>query len=233
MRDRLHMRLLPLFLLLMARLLHAQSCPPADGKSPDAPAASVLHGTIMLHPGVRPWLGLFLEQPACGNNEIELAFAEHDSWTQATRLNHCGAMVKGLLSESLTAYYSADLNIFNPQITADSSCRLLPAGPDVSRRPAPTDLKTYRATVFVDTLHDKPLRGKVSTEGKPLQPWRAYVKTSLNAEKDLDLSCRDGFKLASFKGSGSQAELFDTYTARLDANDKAPASLTITCHRNK
>jgi hypothetical protein len=232
MRGRTYACLLILMLWSSVTALQAQFCPSRDGKSPDAAAASVLHGTIVLHPGLRPWLGFVTASPVCGQNEIELALGKADAWTQAKRMNHCGAAVKGVIGESATAYYSADLDIFDPQITPDASCQLLPAEPDETKQPISTKLRTYQATVFIDIRHNKPLRGEVSSNGYLLQPWRAYVSTSLNGEKDLDLSCRDGFKLVSFKGTGSHAELFNTKTARLDSNEQGPASLAIVCRRS-
>lgn len=216
---------------LTVRGVFAQSCPPADGKNPDAPQPSVLHGTVKYHPGTRPWLGLVLQKPACGASEIQLAFSG-DGWSRAKQLDHCWVTVKGVISESLTAYYSADLNIFDAVITPDPNCKLLPPDPDYSKINIPNSITSYEVTVFTDIRANKPLRGEVSSSGQRLEPWQPYVQVFLNGEEDLNLNCRVGFKLVSFKSSGSQSELFDQNTARLDVNEDAPASLTIVCHRN-
>jgi hypothetical protein len=222
-------------LLILATLgscaLFAQSCPSSDGKSFDAPQLSVLHGTIKYHPGTRPWLGLVLEKPVCGASEIELAFGRRDGWSRAKQMDHCSVTVKGVISESVTVYYSADLNIFNPVITADSDCRLLPADPDYEKMTIPDSVKSYEVTVFTDIRENKPLRGEVSASGQRLEPWRAYVEIFLNGEEDLNLSCRKGFRLISFKSTKGTSELFDPNTARLNAEDGSPGSLTIVCHR--
>ena len=211
--------------------LFAQSCPSSDGKSIDASQPSVLHGTIKFHPGTRPWLGLVLPKPACGASEIELAFS--DGGLHAKQMDHCSVTVKGVIGESATGYYSADLNIFDPVITPAPGCKLLPPDPDYTKMTISDSIKSYTATVFTDIGRNKPLSGKASSAGRRLEPWQTYVQSSLNSQKDLDLSCHKGFSLVSFKGAGSQSELLDTNIARLYANDDAPASLTIVCRKDK
>ena len=223
--------ILLIFATLGGGTLFAQSCPHSDVKDIDAPQASVLHGTIKFHPGTRPWIGLILPRPACGASEIELAFS--DGGFHAKQMDHCSVTVKGVIGKSPTIYYSADLNFFNPMITPAADCKLLPADPDYSKTTIPASISSYAATVFLDIRNNKPLRGEISSSGLRLEPWQPYVQTSLNGEKDLDLSCRKGFRMVSFKGVGSQSELFDTNVARLYSNEDAPASLTIVCRRNK
>jgi hypothetical protein len=215
---------------LSSRILSAQYCPPSDGKSIDAPQPSVLHGTIKLHPGTRPWLGLVLAKPACGASEIELAFS--DGVSHARQMDHCSVTVKGVISESPTIYYSADLNIFNPVITPDPGCKLFPPDPDYSKVTIPSSIKSYEVTVFRDIRGNKPVRGEVvSSSGRRLEPWQPYVQLSMNGEEDLTLNCPDGFELTSFKAKG-HGVLIDA-TAWLYAEKGAPASLTIVCRRDK
>jgi hypothetical protein len=216
----------------VAGRLFAQSCPPSDGKDIDAPQPSVLHGTINFHPGTRPWLSLVLTKPACEASEIELAFSG-DGWSRAKQMDHCSVTVKGVISESATAYYSADLNLFNPVITPEPGCKFLPPDPDYSKMTIPDSINSYSVTVFTDVRGNKPLRGEVSSSAHRLEPWQPYVQYFLNGEEDLNLSCRKGFRLASFKSSAGHAELFDSNTARLYADDGAPASLMIVCSRGK
>jgi len=215
--------------MLGAGSLFAQSCPSSENTI-DAPQPSVLRGTMKFHPGTRPWLGLVLEKPACGSSEIELAFSG-DGWSHAKQMDHCSVTVKGVISESMTVYYSADLNIFNPVIKPDPNCGLLPAEPDYEKMTIPDSIKSYEVTVFTDIRGNKPLHGEVSAPGHRLEPWRAYVEVFLNGEEDLNLSCRKGFKLSSFRSSSRNTELFDTGTVRLPAGKGSPASLTIVCQR--
>jgi hypothetical protein len=211
--------------------LFAQSCPPADGKDIDASQPSVLRGIIKFHPGTRSWLGLVLQKPTCGASEIELAFG--DGRSRAKRMDHCMVTVKGVIGERVTAYYSADLNIFDPEITPDPGCKLLPSDPDYTKMIIPDSINSYTATVFIDIRGNKPLRGEIFSSGRRLEPWQPYVLYFLNAEKDLDMSCQKGFKLISFKSTTGLAERFDPNTARLSADEGAPASLTIVCRRDK
>lgn len=148
-------------------------------------------------------------------------------------MDRCSVTVKGIVGESPTGYYSADLYIFDPKISPEAGCKLLPPDPDYAKMSIPDSIKSYTATVFTDIRRNKPLSGKASSAGRRLDPWQTYVESSLNSEKDLDLSCHQGFKLVSFKSAGSQSELLDTNIARLYANDDAPASLTIVCSRDK
>jgi hypothetical protein len=218
---------------LGAGTLFAQSCPSSDGKDIDAPQASVLRGTIKFHPGPRPWIGLVLQKPACGTSEIQLAFSTGERWHRIKQMDRCSVTVKGVIIESPTAYYSADLNIFDGTATPDPECKLLPHDPNYSKLTIPDSIKSYEATIFTDIRGNKPLRGEVSSSRRRLEPWQAYVETLLNGEKDLNLSCGKGFELLSFKSMGSQSELFDPNTARLYVNEGAPASLTIVCRREK
>jgi hypothetical protein len=212
----------------VAGTLFAQSCPPADGKNIDASQASVLHGTIRFHPGTRPWIGLILPKPACGASEIELAF--DDEGSRAKQMDRCSVAVKGVISESTTIYYSADLNIFDPVITPDPGCKLLPSDPDYSKLTIPASIKSYTATMFIDIRGNKRLRGEVFSSGHRLEPWQPYVKWSLNGEEDLQLNCQDSFTLVSYRITRGHGELVDQ-TAWLNADDGAPASITIVCRR--
>jgi hypothetical protein len=212
--------------------LSAQSCPSSDENNTDIPQASVLRGTIRIHHGTRPWL-----VSSWKNQSVALL---KSSWHSAatgglmpSKMDHCSVTVKGVISESVTAYYSRPLNIFNPAITADSNCRLLRPDPDYEKRIIPDSIKSYEVTVFTDVRGNKPLRGAVLAAGRHEEPWRAYAKPFLNRQKDLDLSCRTGFNLISFKSTAGTAELLTPDTARLFVgNEGAPASLTIVCRRD-
>jgi hypothetical protein len=236
MRKLLQQRVMRCLCLLSAPLFCiatnalAQSCPSAGGQ--DAAQPSTLHGTIILHPGTRTWLGLRLDHPVCGTREIELAFSK--DWEQAKRMQNCSVTAKGVISESPTVYYSTDLNLFDAAITADPGCRLLRADPDPGKVKIPDFISTYRATVFIDVPGNKPLRGEVTNtlgKGQPLTPWRAYVLVFLNGERDLNLSCRDGFKLVSARSFPRGKSTLLGGSAVLYSSELGPASLTIQCSR--
>ncbi|MGB9144656.1 MAG: hypothetical protein WCC14_02440 [Acidobacteriaceae bacterium] len=211
----------------------AQSCPPTDGSGFDAAQPSVLHGTIQFHDGVRPWLGLALDRPACGAKEIEIVFTD-EGWREAKRMRGCTATVRGKISESPTIYYATDLNVSNPSIVADGGCHLLPPDPDYASFRISDDVRSYRLTVFIDVKGDKPLRAEVMrTDGirQSLTPWQPYADMFLNGEEDLSLGCANGFGLLSWKSSDPK------YVQQLDSNialtssSLGPAWLTIECRR--
>lgn len=221
---------------IMTGAVAAQSCPPADGSNLDAKAPSVLHGTLRYHGGIRPWLGVVPDHPVCGAKEIELAFG-NDGWCSAQRLSGCAVTVEGVISESPTAYYSADLNIFNPKVIPAPGCHLLPEEPDYLAMKIPPSVQAYRLTVFIDVAANKPLRGSVVDVGRPgqhLAPWRAYAEVALNGEEDMDLGCRDGFRMTSFSSvppdASAPAPLFNGW-ARIYSSERGASSLTIECRR--
>lgn len=222
------------FLLLLP--LSGQVCPSADGKNPDAASSSTLSGTVRIHEGTRPWIGLALAEPACGIKEIELAFGKREDWIRAKSLQGCHVTATGILSESMTAYNSAELNLFNPVIAPDPSCKPAPVEPDAITRTLPAGLSSYRATVSMDVGNDLPLTGKVWTMGGKilLSPsWQAYVQPSLNGEKDLDLHCHEGFTLQSFSSDPPDAsEIFTPGVVRLRSSELGPSWLTIICKKN-
>lgn len=227
--------LLSLFSLLLLVSTQGQSCPPEDGKNLDAPAPSSLHGTVRLHDGTRSWISIVPDRETCGENEIELAFGERQNWERAKSFVDCVISARGTIADSVTAYYSSELNIFNPVITPDPTCKPRPVEPNPYKLDLPADLKSYRATVYVDVKHNLPLRGKVwSADGKALitPSWRAYAQPSLNGEEDLDLSCHEGFTLQSFSSDPSNAsELFSPGVARLNSSEFGLSHLTIVCKR--
>ncbi len=234
------MRRLPipsLLVILLTALAQAQSCPPADGSRLDASAPSTLHGTVRYHDGTRPWLGFIPDQHVCGASEIELAFGSSSGWRTTKRLRGCPATVYGTISNSPSAYYSTDLNFFNPKITPDAGCHLLPADPDYATVKIPDWVNDYQLTVFTDVQADKPLKGQAVSGGvvkRPLNPWEAYAQVSLNGEKDLDVGCRSGFLMVSYSSvppDASEPAPFFKGWARIYSSDLGPASLTIKCRR--
>src|SRR3984957_9146505 len=48
----------------------------------DAVALSTLSGSVRIHDGTRPWIGLALAKPTCGVKEIELAFGKREDGTR-------------------------------------------------------------------------------------------------------------------------------------------------------
>jgi hypothetical protein len=213
----------------------AQSCPPTDGTSLNANAASTLHGAVRYHDGTRPWLGFVPDKPTCGAKEIELAFGNSAAFRQAKRMRNCRVTVRGIISASPTVYYATDFNFSNPKMIADPGCHFLPPERPFRQEEIPASVRAYRATIYTDVRDNKPLRGDVTMSGsaRKVQPgWQDYVNWNLNGEKDLFMGCRSGFRLISFQGSApDKTMLFIPGLASITSSDLGPASLTIECQR--
>ncbi len=134
--------LLCLFLVLLPIVVQGQSCPPEDGKNLDTPAQSSLHGTIRLHNGTRSWISIAPDHETCGEKEIELAFGEFEDWVRAKSLVGCAITARGTISDSVTDYYSSELNIFNPVITPDPTCKPRTIEPNPYKLDLPAALKS-------------------------------------------------------------------------------------------
>lgn len=211
--------------------LFAQSCPAGDNIA--APESSLLRGTLRYHDVTRPWLGLAMQQPACGAQEIELVFSG-DGWRAAKRMRGCGVTVEGRILESPTTYYATDLNLMDAAITPDPGCRLLPADPDYEALRIPEGVGSYRLTVFIDVRANKPLRGGVVGTGGTtgsLRPWRAYATLMLNGEEDLTVGCRDGYDLVSWKSSHPNLAQRMESQVLLSSSQLGPAWVMVQCRR--
>jgi hypothetical protein len=190
------------FSLLFASAAFAQSCPTQDAAGQhDAAEASVLHGTLVHHDELRTWLGLKLDQPACGETEIQLTFATSDALRDAETLRNCGVTATGALFLAPTPHYSAAMAIEDPRLQPDPSCRPLPLEPDPSKAPVAPDLRTYHVLIAIDTRGKGHTDVRVSSDpdaGAPLAPWQAYAHFSLNGGGDvLWFGCREGFAPAA------------------------------------
>ena len=195
------MRLLSsLFLSLIPFLtICAQNCPVRGERGPaEASTASTLHGTIAHHDELREWLGLKLERPACGQDEIQLVFSDMKAQRNAETFQGCAVSVSGKLFDVPTGYYSAEIAISDPTLESDSSCHPFPVKPDPTIVPIPTDLKSFHASITVD------YRGRGHTEvrvwrsakNEVLQPWQSFVYYQLTGGQDvLWFSCHDGFSV--------------------------------------
>jgi len=177
----------------------AQNCPVRDERGPaEASTASTLHGTILLHDELRQWLGLKLEQPACGQAEIQLVFSDIKAMRSAETLRGCTASATGNLFDSPTGYYSAEIAISNPKLKTDSSCHPFPVKPDLSIAPIPSNLKSFRASITVDYRGKGHVDVRVwqDANNELLQPWQSFVHYFLTGGQDVMwFGCREGFRI--------------------------------------
>jgi len=191
--------LVVLLALGAAGVAFAQSCPTENSQGPhDAPDSSVLHGTLIHHDELRTWLGLKLDQPACGETEIQLIFDTPEAWRIADALRTCAVTAAGKLYLSPTAYYSARLAVANPALKADASCHPFPVEPDPARHPISAGLRSYSVSLTIDTRgkgHTAVRVWQGSAQRTSLQPWEAYANFSLNGGGDvLWFGCSSGFE---------------------------------------
>ncbi len=186
--------------LFAAMGLNAQTCPAHGDKGPgEGLEPSVLHGTLLLHDELRKWIGITLEQPVCGQTEVQLVFSKTEKWREAEALRGCAVTATGKLFDSPTGYYSADMAISDATLRPDASCRPSPITPDPYAVAIPPTINSYHASITVD------YRGKghidVSVwqgDGKPvlLTPWQAYVSYTLTGGGDVIwLDCQKDFRI--------------------------------------
>jgi hypothetical protein len=101
--------------LLLISVASGQNCPPThvEGLS-EASAPSTLHGTLVFRDELRQWLGLRLEQAACGETDIQLIFSDSKAWRGAESFRGCTISATGKLFDSLTGDYSAETAMADP-----------------------------------------------------------------------------------------------------------------------
>lgn len=194
-------RLFVVLLLLLVALDAAagQSCPAENGPNAgDAPEPSTLHGKLVFHNDLRGWLGLKLDNPACGDSEIQLAFNEANE-RRAMSLRGCKVTAAGKIFETATGYWSARLAITDAHLLADQSCKPHPLLPDYSKA-TPRELKSYYAEITVDYKH-QPVQVAVwadRTKQKKVAPSHAYIHASFSGAPDvLWIRCAEGFVASS------------------------------------
>ncbi len=192
------MRPLVLLLLTLLQSLAAstQNCPMSDARPAQASVASTLHGTLKLHDELRQWLGLTLEKPACGQDEIQLVFSDDKALRSAESFRGCAVSATGKLFESPTGYFSAVIAISDPALKPDPSCRPFPVEPDSTTALIPVSLKSFRASITVDYRGKGHVEVRVWRSGnnEALQPWKSFVYYGLNGGQDVMwFGCRKGF----------------------------------------
>jgi hypothetical protein len=187
---------LALFLLPIA--VTGQSCP--QGDAGEAVQPSTLRGTIAYHNDLRGWIGLKLQEPACGQHELQLVFFDGDQFRLVKALSGCKVTATGKIYEGLTGYYSAHFAIQNPEIKPDSLCRSSAVEPDLYAQPIAPGVNAWRATITVDYRGKGQINVNVQTLDKSprtLTPWQPYVHYMLTGGADVIwFSCRAGFRMS-------------------------------------
>jgi hypothetical protein len=227
-------------ILYLASTASAQSCP--DANTGVAAKSSVLQGALTYHDELRSWLGLRLDHPECGENEVELILAKPEEQRRAKALQGCGVTATGELYYGETGYYSAKLAISIESLKPDASCRPRPLEPDPAKANVPADLRSYQASITVDYRGKGRVTVEVWTDEKrrvSLKPWQAYVDYRLNGAADVVyFGCREGFEWRDAnqipKSSRGVSNGSDSNRASALLNDSvSPNVVTFTCEQAK
>lgn len=196
-------------LSLCATQARAQSCPSENDDDLNvAKTASTIRGTIVRHHELRNWLGLKLDQPVCGETEIELTFDSSARWRETETLRGCQATATGVIFDGVTGYYSTKYAIQDAQIQPDASCRPFPIAPDPAKFTVPNGLRSYRVSIKIDTRGSghTAMHARKSFHRKLPGPWLVYVNYWLNGGGDLVwLGCADHFIMSSMTAKPGSA----------------------------
>jgi len=189
-------------LLPGAPAARAQACPQLEGAK-EAAEASLLRGKVAYHDELRPWLGLELDAPACGETEILLVFtdARGNGRRRAESLAGCRVTASGKLYSGPSGDYPVSLAMNDAALTPDASCQPRPVRRDPATVEIPDDLKAYHAAIQVDYRDRGHVAVRVWREAKNqevlLRPAGAYVTYFFNAGGDLLwFGCRKYFHMA-------------------------------------
>ncbi|HVO80381.1 MAG TPA: hypothetical protein VMT28_06605 [Terriglobales bacterium] len=186
--------------LLWAPLLASgQSCPSESEDGSEAHDVSTLHGTLVYHDELRQWLGLKLDQPACGEAEIQLVVSDDAAGRRAKTLRGCAITITGRLYLAPTGYYSAELAVFDGVLQPDSSCHPYPLEPDPSLAPIPPNVHSYHVSITVDYRgkgHKDVAVWQGGNKHVLLKPWQAYAGYFLTGDAVmLRVYCAKSFQL--------------------------------------
>ncbi|HXB62795.1 MAG TPA: hypothetical protein VNU94_08110 [Acidobacteriaceae bacterium] len=230
-----------IFLTLGMQTLSAQNCPADSG---ELTTPSSLQGTIAYHHELRDWIGLKLQQPACGQNEIQLTFSDTAGYKHAETLRGCSVAVTGSLDESPTGYYSTDFFIVDSYIEPAPNCQPQPPIVYPSASKIPASIKSYSVTATIPADNEPiRIRARRTDQDKAfLSPGEAYIQTRLTGGYVLYALCANGFTTTSFfivengKRSSLQSvsadEEADLFAAITMIDGSVPGnSITLSCRR--
>jgi hypothetical protein len=179
-----------------------------------------LEGQLVFHDGVRQWFELRLDPPQCGQAGIEIVPAKEDL-APIEVLRSCRVRSRGAIGFSPTGYYSLDMFQEVQAIEPVGRCERLLPFPDYSKAKPDKTVRSYRVEMHVDYRPgDHPVRFRVATADRELQPWQAYASYLLTG----------GFVLYGFCGKGFVVDtVFGTLEARPDHFDepRTPSDMAV------
>jgi len=206
------------FPLFLGSVASGQNCPLTQERGPgEASAPSTLRGTLVFHDELRQWLGLQLEQQACGEADVQLIFSDAKAWRIAESFRGCAISATAKLFDSPTGYYSAQIAMADPELKPDPSCHPFPIRPDPTSAPIPKDVKSFRASITVDYRGKGHVAVQVwdAASKQPLEPWQAFVHYHLTGGTDVMwFGCHADFKI----GDMTQAPKSPSGFTQVDEN---------------
>ena len=175
-----HLLWAAVLLACSASVARAQACPQSSASGSDVESEGrTLEGKLAFHDGIRKWFELKLDQAQCGQASTEL-LPKGEDWTPLQVLRGCHVRSTGAMGFSTTGYYSLDTYQTVEKIEPTGTCARQPVFPDYSKAEPATDIRQYRVDMLVDyEPGDHPIRFRVRSASKELQPWQAYASYTL------------------------------------------------------
>ncbi len=221
-----------------------QMCPEPSTTGPSRPSeARELEGQLLFHDDLRRWFELKLEKPLCGQTSIQV-FAPEQGITHIETLRNCRVKARGELDYSSTGYYSLDMFQNLQAIEPIGTCERKAPFRDYSNAKPNKGIRAYRVDMIINyTKGDHPIVYRVTSAGKPLQPWQAYASYYLTGGFVLYGSCGEDFVVDKVFGTpeAHPGHLYDPGSpddrATFDPESAATAGklnlqLSYTCLRN-
>lgn len=183
--------LLACVLLASAALSAAgQTCPKSTTGSPSQ--VRELEGQVLYHDGLRQWFELKLDKPQCGQTSIQIAATQGP--TPIETLRDCRVSSRGYLDYAHTGYFSREMYQDAQAIEPIGKCERKPPFPDYSNAKPSKSVRAYRVDMIINYRPgDHPVTFRVTSAGKPLQPWQAYASYYLTGGFALRGHCSQGF----------------------------------------
>jgi Domain of unknown function (DUF4431) len=159
------------------------------------------------------WLGVKLDSPACGEQNLQLIFNDADQSRQVKSLLGCEVTVTGELYKGNTREYWTKLAMDDAEVKPDALCKPAPVESDPMKVPIPEALKSYTVTMRANTVYDsdwvvsswmKNEQGAVVM----LEPTVKYLDYGIMvlADDRLVVRCAEGFVAKGFMENGKTFE---------------------------
>jgi hypothetical protein len=179
-----------------------QECPHASTTGPAiASEVRTLEGLLVFHDGLRQWMELRLDEPACDKRSVQLTASEDHS-PPLEVFRGCRVKSHGALYFSPTGYYVLDVFQTVDRIDPAEPCLKQPPFPDYSALEPDKAIRAYRVDMQVNNRPgDHPIVFHVTGAHRDLQPWQAYARYALTGGSVLYGRCGAGFVIDKVFGT--------------------------------